>query len=269
MEALRIDSAFTSSTPPASPPRLPSIWAALGLIVFYFVLQFAVGAVVGLVMAVTLGVHGGSHVQARIHEALTRPDISAVMVMLTLVISAAITLVLARRLWPSMWQLSAPPGFGFAAPRHTGYFVIAFAAGLALPFIGGLLTQWLAQGHEVSQDIKQLGATASPAIRIPLALLIVTLGPLVEEVLFRGVLLSALSRRTSMWVAGLLSAALFACVHLPDLAFLWYAIPNLLLLGCVLAWLRIQSGSIWPAVLTHGVNNALAVVSWFVMTQGS
>jgi membrane protease YdiL (CAAX protease family) len=66
--------------------------------------------------------------------------------------------------------------------------------------------------------------------------------------------------------AAFMTAALFACVHLPDLGFLWYALPNLLLLGLVLAWLRLKSGSLWPAVLAHAVNNALAVVSWFVVT---
>lgn len=267
MEALRLDSAFTPDTPSPPSPRQPTIWAALGLIAFYFALQFVVGALIGLVLAVFMGVRAGGNVQAQVHAVLTRPDTSAVLVMLTLLVSATLTLLVTRRLWPSMWRLAAPPGFGFVPARHPIFYAIAVAAGLALPFIGGLLTQWLAHGHEVSQDIKELGAMASPTLRIPLALLIVTVGPLVEEVLFRGVLLSAIARRHAAWMAGLASAALFACVHLPDLGFLWYAVPNLLLLGCVLAWLRVQSGSIWPAVLTHAVNNALAVVSWFVMTQ--
>jgi membrane protease YdiL (CAAX protease family) len=89
----------------------------------------------------------------------------------------------------------------------------------------------------------------------------------VEELLFRGVLLSAVARYTGNGVAIVLSALLFACVHLPDLSFLWYALPNLALLGLILGWLRVQSGSIWPAVVAHGMNNLLAVVSWFVMSQ--
>jgi membrane protease YdiL (CAAX protease family) len=54
-------------------------------------------------------------------------------------------------------------------------------------------------------------------------------------------------------------------VHLPDLGFLWYAVPNLALLAAALAWLRLRSGSLWPAVVAHGMNNLLVVVAWFVI----
>jgi len=97
--------------------------------------------------------------------------------------------------------------------------------------------------------------------------LVISLGPMVEELLFRGVLLSAIARLTGNGTAIVLSAALFACVHLPDLSFLWYALPNLFLLGIILGWLRVQSASIWPAVVAHGMNNLLAVVSWFVISR--
>ena len=260
-----LDSAFT----PHAPQPTPTLWAALGLIALYFVLQYVVGAVVGLLVGLTVGLmHGlrGGDAMARIQALIVQPDVNSLMVILTLAITATITLLLARRRWPALWPLAAPPGFGFAPSPQAGYYMAAAALGLMLPFLGGLLTQWFAQGHEVSQDIKQLGAAASPALRIPLALLVVTLGPVVEELLFRGVLLSAAMRHMTPGAAAFMTAALFACVHLPDLGFLWYALPNLLLLGLVLAWLRLKSGSLWPAVLAHAVNNALAVVSWFVVT---
>lgn len=264
MDAPRLDSVFTSSRP----PRLPTLWAALGLIALYFVLQLAMSVVTGLVIALVVGfrqgIQGGD-VMVQMHGLLMRPDVNATMVMLTLLIAAGTTALLARRMWPSLWTLATPPGFGFAAPRQASFYAIACLLGLILPFAGGLLTQWLAQGHEVSQDIKQLGAQASPLLRFPLALLVVTAGPLVEELLFRGVLLSAAMRYVPAGTASFATALLFASVHLPDLGFLWYALPNLLLLGLVLAWLRLQSESIWPAVIAHSVNNALAVVSWFVM----
>lgn len=267
MDATSTEARFTPPSPQATPPRLPTVWSALGLIALYFVLQLGVGILVGLGIGIMTGLTHGAGAGGAVRAVLARPDISAIMVMLTLVISATVTLMLARRLWPSMWHLGTPPGFGFAQPANPMYYVIALTLGLAMPFLGGLLTQWLAQGHEVSQDIKQLGAVASPFLRVPLALLIVTLGPLVEEVLFRGVLLSSVGRHVPAGTATIITALLFACVHLPDLGYLWYAVPNLFLLGVVLALLRLHSGSIWPAVLAHGVNNALAVVSWFLVTQ--
>ncbi len=85
-----------------------------------------------------------------------------------------------------------------------------------------------------------------------------------EELLFRGVLLSALLRRMRAARAVAVSAVLFALVHLPDLRWLWYAVPNLALLGAALAWLRLRSGSLWPAVIAHACNNLLAMLAMFV-----
>jgi membrane protease YdiL (CAAX protease family) len=259
MDAPRLDPAFTPTSPQ------PSLWGAIGLIALYFIMQFVVGTAIGLLLGLVLGAGLGHGAVPRVQALLSRPDVNALMVMPTLVIAALLTLFCARRLWPALWRGAEPPGLGFASPRQPQlYYALAMMSGIALPFLGGLLTQWLAQGHEVSQDIKDLGALASPALRVPLALLVVSLGPLVEELLFRGVLLSAMMRFVPASTATAASALLFACVHLPDLNFLWYALPNLMLLGVVLAWLRLRSGSIWPAVLAHAVNNALAVVSWFV-----
>jgi membrane protease YdiL (CAAX protease family) len=61
-----------------------------------------------------------------------------------------------------------------------------------------------------------------------------------------------------------ISAALFALAHLPSMQWQWYALPDLALLAAALSWLRLRAGSLWPAVLAHGVNNLLAVVVWFV-----
>jgi hypothetical protein len=44
-------------------------------------------------------------------------------------------------------------------------------------------------------------------------------------------------------------------------------LPDLALLALLLAWLRLRSGSIWPAVLAHGLNNLLGVASWFVVVN--
>ena len=40
--------------------------------------------------------------------------------------------------------------------------------------------------------------------------------------------------------------------------------PALALLRVALAWLRLRSGSLWPAVIAHGCNNLLAMLAMFV-----
>jgi membrane protease YdiL (CAAX protease family) len=268
MDATRPNPASVSPSPAPLGLPAPGLWHAFGLIALYFMLQLAVAGAISLAAGLWAVLRDGGGLASVIAQGrawLAQCDASAVAVMITLLISASLILYLVRRWWPSLWTQAAPPGFGFAPPQNPGLYLAAIALGALMPFVGGMLTQWLAHGHEVSQDIKQLGANISLGLRLPLALLVVSMGPLVEELLFRGVLLSSLTRHVGSGWAIALTAAIFACVHLPDLSFLWYALPNLALLGLVLGWLRVQSGSIWPAVLAHGVNNLLAVVSWFVV----
>ena len=249
--------------------RLPHLGSAIGMIVLYFALQFVASGLVGVGLGFVLGVSDGSGagIAARIRTVLAKPDTNAVMVILTLLLAASVTIWLVRRLWPAAWSHGAPPGLGLTRPGRPLFYLAAVLLGLALPIAGGWLTRWVAHGHQVTQDVKQVGGAASLALRAPLALVVVSLGPMVEELLFRGALLSALLRRMSVGWAVAISSLLFACVHLPDLGFLWYAVPNLALLAAVLAWLRLRSGSLWPAVVAHGVNNLLAVTTWFVASS--
>jgi membrane protease YdiL (CAAX protease family) len=207
------------------------------------------------------------HVQGELRAMLQQSGMPALLVILTLGVAAGITIMLAYRKWPSLWSMAALPGFGFTLPRRSAYFVLALAVGVAAPLLGGPLTHWLAHGRELTQDIQQLGANTPLDLRIPLALLVVSLGPLVEELLFRGVLLAALTPRWSLGWAVAISSLLFALIHLPGLQFQWYALLDLLLLAAALAWLRLRAGSIWPAVLAHGVNNLLGVLGWFVASD--
>lgn len=252
-------------TPPLPRADAPGLRAGAGIIAAYFVLQFAVSLLFASAIAAMAAYRGaGPGMEEAVRTALAQPSMQALLAILSLGVAAPLTLWLARRSWPQLWPLAQPPGFGFTLPRQPLFFVLAVAAGLAAPFLGALLTQWLAQGHSVTQDIQRIGGNTPFGLRLPLVLVVVGVGPLVEELLFRGVLLSALMRRMHAGWAVAGSSLLFALVHLPGLAYQWYALPNLLLLALLLAGLRLRSGSIWPAVLAHGVNNLLAVAVWFV-----
>jgi hypothetical protein len=161
-----------------------------------------------------------------------------------------------------------PSGLGFTPP--VGRFVaMGTALGLAAPVIGGLLTQVLAGDHDVSQAVSEIADKAHIGMRVALLPVVVLVGPAVEELLFRGALLSVLRTRLGDGWAIALSAIIFGTVHLPDLAWLWYAVPNLVLVGFFCAWLRVRSGSIWPSFVAHAANNALATIAWFTASAGS
>lgn len=277
-----------------APIRAPGVGEAIGLLVLYFALQLVVGFAVGSLVGLTIGIRigfahgssksGGDHTLHALQVALSNPDLRTGVTAATLLIAAGITLWIVHRRWPQQWSLAqAWQGFGFRPSASSAFYAAALALGVGVPVIGGLLTHLLAGSHPVTQSIAQMGQSASLAARLVLALSAITLGPLVEETLFRGVLFSSFLgfRRDApvsadadvgagrIALAMCLSALLFGLVHLPDLGWHWYAVPNLALLGLGCAWLRLKSGSLWPAVMAHGINNLLAVAGWFVMTHPS
>lgn len=261
MDAARTD--FPPAPHPAAPsplpPAAPGVGVALGMIALYFTLQIAIGALAALLLGVVFGIahHGVAG------SLIANPDFMSALVTLTLVGDALVMLWLIHRQWPRWWSQAAPPGFGLVAPT-LAWCVTAVTLGLAVALLGARLTGLLAHGHAVPQDVKQMGGDASFGMRIVLTLVVASIGPLVEELLFRGLLLSALLRHLRVGWAILASALLFGLVHLPDLKWLWYAVPNLVLVGAVLAWLRLRSRSLWPAVIAHASNNLLGMLALFV-----
>jgi membrane protease YdiL (CAAX protease family) len=82
----------------------------------------------------------------------------------------------------------------------------------------------------------------------------VIVAPVVEEVFFRGFVFAGLRGRYGWKKAALISAALFAVIHVTPTAM----IP-IFILGLIFAYLYHRSNSIWPAVLMHISTNALAL----------
>ena len=246
---------------------------ALGWIALYFALQAVGSSVLVALLAIASGNlhgwHGMTDFAARIRETLQPPGMQALLVMLVLALAAGTILLLVRRHSPRLWSLAQPPGFGFVRPTRLGFLLLAVGIGLLAPVLGGWLTHVLAQGHPVSQNIQQLGENTPLGWRVPLMLMVVSLGPLVEELLFRGVLLSALQPRWGRLGAAVLSSVVFALAHLPGLNWQVFALPALWLLAMALAWLRLRSGSIWPGVVAHATNNALAVAAWFLVANAT
>jgi membrane protease YdiL (CAAX protease family) len=279
-----MDTDIALATNPAGPPPLPysvapplpespSGWAAVGMLVLYFLLQAFVGGAIAAVigLGIFLVDHGQpvTEIMQTIKASMARPNINVLLVAGALGGATAIMWWLVRHRWPQLWRRAAVPGFGLAAPRDTSFYAIAVAAGIALPIIGGILTQFLAQGHQVPQDIKQLGAHASLAAKLVLMVVAIAVAPVIEELLFRGVLLSAWLKRLNVGWAVACTSLTFALVHLPDLKFLWYGLPNLAMLGAAFAWLRLKSNSLWPAVIAHGVNNLVTTLAWFFAMQSA
>ena len=113
---------------------------------------------------------------------------------------------------------------------------------------------------EAEAPIERSGSFADLVALLDLAVL----GPLVEEVVFRGVLYRWLALRTRESVAVGVSAGLFAVLHLE-----WERLPYLFVSGVLFAFLVRRSGSIYPSLVVHAVANgvvAFAVVLVWLLT---
>jgi membrane protease YdiL (CAAX protease family) len=84
---------------------------------------------------------------------------------------------------------------------------------------------------------------------------IAIVAPVLEEILFRGYLQSALMHRMKPWLAILLASSLFGIVHMQPLAF-----PVLTVLGAVFGYLYYKTGSLKVNILLHVLNNGVAYI---------
>ncbi len=83
---------------------------------------------------------------------------------------------------------------------------------------------------------------------------VVVAAPLIEELVFRGIVLRAALDRIDFWPAIGVSAALFALSH----ATAWTLVPTLAL-GLAAGWLVARRGSLWSAILLHVLYNGVVV----------
>lgn len=131
----------------------------------------------------------------------------------------------------------------------TAYGAIAQAVGFDPP------VRWNADLTRVfGQDAVGLALTVT---------MVVVVGPLVEEAVFRGVILKAISARAGLWAGILGSAAVFAAYHFTA----WLLVPTFML-GIALGWIASRNASLWPAVALHGLYNAVAVAAAFYVSGG-
>ena len=107
-----------------------------------------------------------------------------------------------------------------------------------------------------------------------LVVLQLTLGPVLEEVVFRGYLFALLlwsfsrvaddGRRNRLVVA--IAAAVFALVHLAQPGVSWLQLGCITSTGTLYGWIRCRSGSTAPAAVSHAVYNlALYAISGAVL----
>lgn len=86
-------------------------------------------------------------------------------------------------------------------------------------------------------------------------LAVVAVAPVVEELIFRGLMVNRLSRVMPGWLAVVLAAAVFGACHGHPV---WFGYA--FVLGCVFGFIDLRAGSIWPSILGHMVFNSFSQI---------
>jgi uncharacterized protein len=128
--------------------------------------------------------------------------------------------------------------------------VVSFGMVALLDVVGGSLEQ--------QQAVETLEKSQGPEL-VVLVLGVALVAPVVEELLFRGLLLRSLARRWSSVAAVAVSAVTFAVVHLLDPSTLPVMAP-LLLVGVIAGLRSVRTGDLSQAILLHGGFNLLSAV---------
>lgn len=135
------------------------------------------------------------------------------------------------------------------------------AAGVLLQVVSlglvGILDQ-VAGNLDQQVAVKTLERSQGPEVAL-IVLGVALLAPLVEELLFRGLLLRALLRRMTPVPAVVISSVAFAAVHLLDPSTLPLMAP-LLLLAVISAIRAVRTGDLSQSILLHVGFNLLSAV---------
>lgn len=152
-------------------------------------------------------------------------------------------------------------GITRVAPRWLG---IGFLVGIGVVALNLGVTTVVSLATDAAdvQGGYQSAATGGIVGFVGALLLGAVLTPIGEELLFRGVLFSLLTRY-GVWLAAILSSAVFALSHGLNLA-----TPVAVIVGLAAAWLMHRTGSIWPGVVVHAVNNAASTIISVVAASG-
>jgi membrane protease YdiL (CAAX protease family) len=149
--------------------------------------------------------------------------------------------------------------FGLVAParraRAIGLLVAVWVSFLVVSAI------WVtALGlHETQELPDRLGAEGSTLSAVAVAVLITVFAPLGEEMLFRGLVFGSLRNWRGVWPAAIVTGTLFGLIHIGS-APAGFLVP-LGFLGFGLCLLYHFSGSLYPCIALHALNNSIALGS--------
>lgn len=139
---------------------------------------------------------------------------------------------------------------------------------LALPF----LELMASEDGSTQVVVDQVANVSKMGARVGVFLLVGLVGPMAEELVFRGALLQLASQRFRPQTANVVTAALFSLVHVIglDINSPWAGVVTLsllFLLGLVLGALTLKYRRLGPAIFTHAGYNLATLMLLYAAPQ--
>jgi membrane protease YdiL (CAAX protease family) len=225
--------------PPPEAPRWKAWTAWVGLIAAF------AGALMGALVVGVIGAAAG----ADISDPTPAVNISATIVQdLSFIAAALLFAGLAGRPLPEQFGLRPTrlwPAVGWMAVAFVSFYVVT--------------ATWVAILGVDADDSKlpdELGVEDSTFALVAVAFLVAVVAPIAEEFFFRGFFFTALRSWKGLWPAAILTGLVFGGIHVgsAEAAFL---LP-LGFFGFCLCLLYHRTGSLYPCIALHCVNNSLA-----------
>lgn len=249
----------TAYAPLCLPPQraLRQLCTRIGVLLLLYLIANAVISGVLTTAAVLLNITvsaGLEQALAQVNDLLSDPLILYGVTLVSAVASAAIVFV------PGARWLGVRPRALFAGKTRAYHVFNGWACVLLINLVFSLLTQIvLAILEEAAGVTPYIPFTeADPSDPFGTAVMVVyavAAAPVIEEFIFRGVLLQPL-RRYGDWFAILATSLLFSLLH-GNLS----QIPAAFCIGLCFGFLAVKSGTLLPCMLVHALNNAVATCS--------
>jgi uncharacterized protein len=147
--------------------------------------------------------------------------------------------------------------FGLRPPRLRRLWTVLLPFALLLVFVIFSVI-WAGLLHESTKEklLEQLGANEGTTLLLLSAALTCVVAPVCEELLFRGFIFTALRNWQGTWPAAIITGLLFGGVHVGSAPVI--DLVPLAFLGFGLCLLYRITGSLYPCIAAHSLNNSIA-----------
>ncbi|MBW3652016.1 MAG: CPBP family intramembrane metalloprotease [Actinobacteria bacterium] len=151
---------------------------------------------------------------------------------------------------------AAAADFGLRRSRFWRSVGLLLAVWIAFFILSGIWA--VALDLDQRQDLpEELGADGPLLNALAVVVLVTVIAPLGEELFFRGFFFGALRNWRGPWPAAALTGVVFGGIHVGS-APVGYLVP-LMILGAALCLLYEWTGSLYPPIALHALNNSIAL----------